>query len=268
MRTAARATRPVVGVSCYVEEVDRSPWVAQHSAVLPHRYVDHLERAGALVVVLPPRPDADEAMAEEVLARLDAVVLAGGADVGADRYGAEPHPSSQAPRPDRDAWEIALARASATAGLPALGICRGMQVMAVAAGARLEQHVPDRVGHDSHCPKPGEYASHHATPVEGSRLAGILGTDPLQVPTYHHQAVVPETLEGTGWLPSAWHEDGTLEAMEDPAPSFRVAVQWHPEAGDDPRLFEALVEAARARLAPHPRDATARTGDVAPPPSA
>jgi putative glutamine amidotransferase len=251
--TVADLLRPVVGVSCYVEDVDRSPWRAQHSAVLPHGYVDHLERAGALVVVLPPRPDADEAMAAEVLSRLDAVVIAGGADVEADRYGADPHPTSQRPRRDRDTWELALCRASAAMDLPALGICRGMQVMAVASGARLEQHLPDRVGHDSHCPRPGEYTTHHATPVEGSRLAGILGTHPLQVPTYHHQAVRAETLEGSGWVPSAWHADGTLEAMEDPSPTFRVAVQWHPEAGDDPRLFEALVEAARARLAASPR---------------
>lgn len=248
MSTPEHPVRPVVGVSCYVEDVDRSPWVAQRSAVLPHRYVEQLERAGALVVVLPPRPDADEAMAAEVLSRLDAVVIAGGADVQADRYGADPHPTSQSPRPDRDAWELALCRASADLDLPALGICRGMQVMAVAAGARLEQHVPDRVGHESHNPRPGEYASHHARPVEGSRLADLLGTEPLQVPTYHHQAVVPETLEGSGWVASAWHEDGTLEAMEDPSPTFRVAVQWHPEAGEDPRLFDALVAAARARM--------------------
>ena len=251
MSSEVAPARPVVGISCYVEDVDRSPWMAQHSAVLPHRYVEHLERAGALVVVLPPRHDADEAMAAEVLARLDAVVIAGGADVEADRYGADPHPASQSPRPDRDTWEIALCRASAAMDLPALGICRGMQVMAVASGARLEQHVPDRVGHDSHCPQPGQYTSHHASPVEGTRLAGILGTDPLQVPTYHHQAVQAQTLEGSGWVPSAWHADGTLEAMEDPSPAFRVAVQWHPEAGDDPRLFEALVAAARARRASH-----------------
>ncbi len=249
MITVDRPVRPVVGVSCYVEDVDRRPWVAQRSAVLPHRYVEQLERAGALVVVLPPRPDADEAMAAEVLSRLDGLVIAGGADVEADRYGADPHPTSQSPRPDRDAWELALCRASASMDLPALGICRGMQVMAVASGARLEQHLPDRVGHESHSPEPGVYASHHASAVAGSRLAGILGTDELDVPTYHHQAVVADTLEGSGWVPSAWHADGTLEAMEDPSPRFRVAVQWHPEAGEDPRLFEALVEAARERLA-------------------
>lgn len=247
--------RPVIGVSAYVEDVDRSPWVQQHSVVLPHRYVDHLERAGAVGVVLPPRFDADDDMADAVLSRLDALVIAGGADVEASRYGAPPHPTSQEPRPDRDAWELALARASGERGMPVLGICRGMQVMAVAAGAALVQHLPDVVGHDGHCPRPGEYASHHAQPVAGTRLAALLGTGELSVPTYHHQAVRPETLVGTGYVPSAWHADGTLEGMEDPASGFRLAVQWHPEAGDDTRLFDALVEAtggSRGGSARHP----------------
>ncbi|GAA4413804.1 gamma-glutamyl-gamma-aminobutyrate hydrolase [Fodinibacter luteus] len=238
------AVRPVIGVSCYVEHVDRSPWLAQRSAVLPHRYVAHLERAGAVVVVLPPRPDADDELADAVLGRLDALVIAGGADVQADRYDAEPHPTSQPPRPDRDEWELALARVSAERDLPVLGICRGMQVMAVAAGGGLVQHVPDVVGHDAHCPLPGEYTSHPVTPVAGARLAELLGTGSLDVPTYHHQAVRPETLEGTRYRPSAWHADGTLEAMEDPSARFRLAVQWHPEAGHDTRLFDALVDAA------------------------
>lgn len=239
------SSRPVIGVSCYVEDVDRSVWVQQQSVVLPHRYVDHLERAGAIVVVLPPRHDADDAMAETVVAHLDGLVIAGGADVEARRYAAPPHPTSQAARPDRDAWEIALARVSGERDLPVLGICRGMQVMAVAAGAALVQHLPDVVGHEAHCPRPGEYSSHHARPVEGTRLARILGTEELSVPTYHHQAVQQETLEDTAYLAAAWHADGTLEAMEDPRAAFRIAVQWHPEAGDDTRLFDALVAAAR-----------------------
>ena len=227
--------RPVIGVSCYVEDVDRAPWVAQRSAVLPHGYV----------VVLPPRPDADDDLAAAVLARLDGLVIAGGADVEAARYGAPPHITSQDPRPDRDAWELALARVSKVARMPVLGICRGMQVMAVAGGAALEQHLPDVVGNDEHCPAPGVYAHHLVTPVSGTRLAGILGDGPLDVPTYHHQAVRPSSLEGTGYRAAAWHDDGTLEAMEDPASLFRVAVQWHPEAGADPRLFDELVASAR-----------------------
>jgi putative glutamine amidotransferase len=241
--------RPVVGVSCYVEDVDRRPWSAQRSAVLPHGYVDHLERAGALVVVLPPRPDADDDLAAAVLGRLDALVIAGGADVEAGRYGAPAHVTSQDPRPDRDAWELALARVSQERRMPVLGICRGMQVMAVAAGGSLEQHLPDVVGHEAHCPQPGSYSSHSVTPVDGSRLAAVLGVEALDAPTYHHQAVRPQSLEGTAYRPSAWHADGTLEAMEDPSMPFRVAVQWHPEAGDDPRLFEALVASARQHAA-------------------
>ena len=241
------SSKPVIGVSCYVEDVDRSVWVQQPSVVLPHRYVDHLERAGAIVVVLPPRHDADDVMADAVLSRLDGLVIAGGADVEASRYDATPHPTSQTPRPSRDSWELALARVSGERDLPLLGICRGMQIMAVAAGAALVQHLPDVVGHEAHCPRPGEYSSHHARPVAGTRLARILGTDELSVPTYHHQAVQQETLGTTAYQPAAWHADGTLEAMEDPAAAFRIAVQWHPEAGDDTRIFEALVAAARSQ---------------------
>ncbi len=238
------ARRPVIGVSCYVEDVDRHPWVGQRSAVLPHGYVEHLERAGALPVLLPPRADADDAMAGEVLDRLDGLVIAGGADVEAGRYAGQPHATSQSPRPDRDAWEIALARVSGERGLPVLGICRGMQVMAVAAGGSLDQHLPDLVGHEGHSPAPGVYAAHHVTPVPGTTLAGLLGPEPQDVPTYHHQAVRAGSVAGTGYVPSAWHEDGTLEAMEDPASRFRLAVQWHPEMGEDGRLFSALTAAA------------------------
>jgi len=187
-------------------------------------------------------------------------VIAGGADVDAARYDAPPHPTSQAPRPDRDAWELALSRVSAELDLPVLGVCRGMQIMAVQAGGALDQHVPDVVGHDGHNPLPGEYTSHDATPVAGTRLAALLGTDPLDVPTYHHQAVRAPSLEGTTYRPSAWHADGTLEAMEDPTAGFRIAVQWHPEASDDGRLFEALVAAAARRRASDARSSLGGMG--------
>ncbi|KGN32248.1 peptidase C26 [Knoellia sinensis KCTC 19936] len=236
------AARPVIGVTSYVEPVVRGDWDGQPSTVLPHNYVEHLERAGASVVVLPPRLDADDALVAGLLARLDGVVIAGGADVEPSRYAAVPDSRVQSPRPDRDAFELAVARVTAESRLPLLGICRGMQVMAVAAGGTLEQHVPDRVGHDEHSPSPGAYASHPVTVAEGSRLADILGAGAHVVPTYHHQAVAAHP----GYVATAWHEDGTVEAMEDTAYPFRLAVQWHPEAGDDGRLFEAFVASCGA----------------------
>ena len=250
-----RPARPVVGITCYVEEVDREPWRGQRSTVLPHHYVEQVEAAGGVAVVLPPRTDVDEEMAAEVVSRLDALLVAGGADIEAWRYGAAAHPQAQDARPDRDAWESALVRAAREADLPALGICRGMQVMAVEAGGALEQHLPDRVGHEAHSPTVGTFSSHHVTPVPGTRLAGIVGEDALDVPTYHHQAVLPESIEGTGWVPAAWHEDGTLEAMEDPGAGFRLALQWHAEEASRGAVFDALVSAARARAASGGRSA-------------
>lgn len=232
--------RPVVGLTCYVEPVTRGPWRDQPSATVPHAYVEKLEHAGALVLVIPPRADGDAAVAHEVLARLDALVIAGGADVDPARYAQDRHPSVQDPRADRDAMELALAVAAADTGLPLLGICRGMQVMAVASGGLLEQHVPDRVGHDEHSPSDGVYGAHRVTTVVGTRMQGLLGED-IEVPSYHHQSV----LTHPGFIASAWAADGTLEAMEDPDAPFRLAVQWHPEMGEDPRLFDALVSAAR-----------------------
>ncbi|MEO6020465.1 MAG: gamma-glutamyl-gamma-aminobutyrate hydrolase family protein [Knoellia sp.] len=236
------APRPVIGITSYVEPVSRGDWVGQRSALLPHAYVEQVERAGAVAVVLPPRLDADDALVAGLLARLDGVIIAGGADVETSRYAAVPDSHIQAPRPDRDTFELAVARVTAQTRQPLLGICRGMQVMAVEAGGELEQHIPDRVGNDVHSPTPGAYASHHVTCVEGTRLASLLGSEVLDVPTYHHQAV----LSHPGYTAAAWHADGTVEAMEDTAYPFRMAVQWHPEAGTDTRLFDALVSASRS----------------------
>jgi len=231
--------RPVIGVTTYVEPASWGVWSDVPAALLPHAYVRQLERAGAVVVLVPPREDADDSLAHEVLDRLDGLVIAGGPDVDPARYGAMPHPSVQAPRPDRDELELRLARASATRDLPVLGICRGMQVMAVAAGGELEQHLPDRPGVGDHAGQPGVYVRHPVTTADDSRLAQAVGGG-LDVPSYHHQGV----LTHPGYRPAAWAPDGTLEAFEDPAHEFRVAVQWHPEVGDDPRLFTTLVAAA------------------------
>ena len=142
---------------------------------MPHRYVEQLERAGGIAVVVPPARRRDRRRRHAVLARLDGLVIAGGADVEVDRYDAEPPPDlAQPPRPDRDVRELALARVSRD-DLPVLGICRGMQVMAVAAGGVLDQHLPDRLGHLDHGPGPGTYGLSQVEPVVGSRLRGLLG---------------------------------------------------------------------------------------------
>ncbi len=231
--------RPIIGITCYVEPVDRGDWPGLRSSVLPQSYVDKVVAAGGIAVLLPPRLDGDDALAAAVLDRLDGLILAGGADIAPPRYAAEAHPLVQEARPDRDALELALARASAASGIPTLGICRGMQVMAVAAGGALRQHLPDELGHDEHAVAPGVFNDHSVRLVTGSRLAALLG-DEVSVPSYHHQAVATHPT----YVASAHAPDGVIEGMEDPTARFRVAVQWHPEAGADPRLFEALVAAA------------------------
>src|SRR3954471_2349478 len=233
--------RPVIGITAYVERVSWGRWVDVPGALLPHRYVRQVEDAGGVAVVIPPRPDVDAASGLDLVERLDGVILAGGVDVAPELYTDDRHASVQASRPDRDSTELAIAGATAEVDLPVLGICRGMQIMAVAAGGSLEQHVPDRVGHDEHSPAPATYGSHPVRMVAGTRLAALLGAE-ADVPSYHHQSV----LSHPGYEASAWANDGTLEGMEDPDASFRLAVQWHPEVGNDPRLFHALMGAAGA----------------------
>jgi putative glutamine amidotransferase len=235
--------RPVIGITSYVEPASWAAWKDVPAALVPHGYVRQVHDAGGLAVVVPPLPDdATDADAREVLSRLDGLILAGGVDVEPARYGEQPHPTIQLPRPDRDASELLFARLTAADDVPVLGICRGMQVMAVAAGGKLEQHLPDRLGHTSHSPALGTYGEHPVELAPGSRLHRVLG-DGVTVATYHHQGV--ESFPGytaTGWSP-----DGVIEAFEDGGARFRLAVQWHPEVGADSRLFEALVEACRDR---------------------
>jgi putative glutamine amidotransferase len=230
--------RPVIGICTALERAQWTVW-DQEALLLPRAYIDAIQAAGGMALMLPPDEQL-ERDPDEVLDLLDGLILAGGADVAPGRYGATPHPSVQEPRPDRDALELALAAASRAAGLPVLGICRGMQVMAVEAGGVLEQHVPDRVGHARHSPGPGVYGAHPVHTVPGTRLARLIG-DREVTASYHHQSV----LAHPGYVPAAWADDGTLEAMEDPGAAFRLAVQWHPETGQDARLFEALVAACR-----------------------
>lgn len=231
-------SRPLVGLSTYREQARWGVWNTA-ADLLPSVYARSVEAAGGVPVLLPPTLPYDAAAAS-VLARLDALVVSGGADVAPAAYGAEPHPTVTSWREDRDAWELALVAAADAAGLPTLGICRGMQVMAVAAGGVLEQHVPDVVGHEQHSPGGDAFGDTAVRVAPDSTLAGLVGVR-LGVHCHHHQAVGSHP----GFEAVAWAPDGTLEAMEDPRAPFRIGVQWHPEVGDDLRLFTALVEAAR-----------------------
>ena len=163
----------------------------------------------------------------------------GGADVDPGRYGEDPHPRTASWRPDRDAWETALLDAADAAGLPVLGVCRGMQVMAVRAGGALDQHVPDLVDHEDHSPGADAFGEVAVTTVAGTRLAGLVG-DRLSVNCHHHQSVAAHP----GFTASAYAADGTLEAMEAPGDRFCLAVQWHPETAADVGLLAGLVRAA------------------------
>jgi putative glutamine amidotransferase len=242
---------PLVGISCYRQQAQWGAWDLRAS-LLPDRYVTSVAAAGAIPVLLPPVPLVDQAVG-----RLDALILAGGGDIDPARYGAARDPHCGPPSPERDDAELALATAALAAGLPVLGICRGLQILNVALGGRLHQHLPDLVGHEGHSPEPGGYGAHEVTVAPGSRLASILQrtdlTDhlPVQVPTHHHQSI---DVLGTGLAATAWATDGTIEAAElDPAQHpFAVAVQWHPEAGDDLSLFRALAAAAARRSAAVP----------------
>lgn len=231
---------PLIGITCYRETAAWSVWHVP-SVLAPAAYVDKVADAGGVGVLLPPRAGWPDADAERLLDCLDGLLLTGGVDVAPVRYDAEPHPSVQASRADRDDLELQLARLARERDLPTLGICRGMQVMAVAASGRLEQHLPDRFGNHEHAPSPGEYGDHPVEIEPGTRIQALLGDRLDSVPTYHHQAVT----SCPGLVVSAYAPDGTPEALEDPGASFYLGVQWHPEVATDGRLFAGLVEAAR-----------------------
>jgi putative glutamine amidotransferase len=224
--------RPLIGVSTYLESAARWGVWELDAALLPAGYPRLVQRAGGLAAMLPP--DAPERAAETV-ARLDGLVIAGGPDVDPARYGAERSPRTGPPALERDAWELALIDAALAAGVPLLGVCRGMQLLNVALGGTLVQHL------DGHAEVVGVFGGHPVKPVPGSLYAGIVPEE-TTVPTYHHQAV--DRL-GAGLLPSAYAADGTVEAIELPADrGWALGVQWHPEMGEDVRVMRALVTAA------------------------
>lgn len=231
-------TAPLIGLTTYREDASWGVW-HQRADLLPTQYAAAVEATGGVPVLLPVgRPGS----ATSVVARLDGLVISGGADVDPARYDEDAHPRTSGWRPDRDAWEAALLDAADEAALPVLGVCRGMQVMAVHAGGALDQHVPDLVDHEEHSPGGDEFGIVAVRTVPGTRLADLVG-ERLSVSCHHHQSVRSHP----GFVAAAHAADGTLEALEAPGDRFCLGVQWHPETADDVGLLDGLVRAAATR---------------------
>ena len=231
--------RPIIGVTVGIEGDARWRVWEEAAALLPASYPRVIARAGGRAVLLPPEVDG----AEETVAALDGLVLSGGGDLDPALYGQAPHPLTRGVAPERDRGELTLLRAALAEGLPVLGVCRGAQLIVVAAGGSLHQHLPELVGRQGHLPAPGRYGYHEVRLDPASRIGGILGAG-AKVASHHHQGIATV---GTGIEAVGWAEDGTIEAVEATARGrFLVGVLWHPEEDGDERLFAALVDAAGA----------------------
>ena len=229
--------KPVVGITTYLTRATFGSW-EEETALVPADYVRAIERAGGRALLVPPSEDA----IEETLDALDGVIFSGGADLDPELYGQEPHPETKGVQGERDRGELALLQAALARDMPVLAVCRGSQVLNVALGGDLVQHLPEVVGDEKHKHTPGEYADHDVDVDPDTRLGSLIG-DRAPVKSHHHQGF---GRLGEGLRESARAEDGTLEALEDPSRRFALGVLWHPEAGEDMRLFEALVEESRA----------------------
>lgn len=239
---ATRHASPLIGICAALETARWAVW-DQPAALVPMNYVEHVQRAGGTALLIAPDP----ALADDpgrVLDHIDGLLLVGGPDVEAVHYGASPHPMAEAPVPLRDAVELALAREAMRRGLPTLGICRGIQIINVATGGTLHQHLPESHSNEEHRRAVGRFAGNeHGVHLDaGSRAAAAEGTRPRPVASHHHQAVdrVGEGLTVTGRA-----ADGVIEALEGEGDGWLVGVQWHPEPDPDSRIIEALVERAR-----------------------
>lgn len=223
-----------------LEPISWGAWRDFPSAVLGMSYVTAVQRAGALALLLPPEPGADP---DEVLALIDGLVLVGGSDVDPASYGAERDPATGSTCPPRDEFELALARRALELDLPLLGICRGMQVMNVAAGGTLTQDVENL---DVHRHTPGVFGDHEVELDAGTLAARAAGEEHHAVKSHHHQGI---DRIGAGLVVSGRADDGEVEALEVPDKRFALGVLWHPEEDEASRLIAAFVDEVRTSLA-------------------
>ncbi len=230
------STTPVVGITTYAEPAAWGAWNVP-SALVPLTYVTAVEVAGGRPLLVPPSSEA----IEETLDALDGLIFSGGSDLDPSTYGAESHPQTNGIRPDRDRAELALMGAALERDMPVLAVCRGFEILNVLRGGDLVQHLPDVVGDERHKHTPGVFADHDVDVKDESRLGRILGNR-APVKSHHHQGV---GRVGTGLVPTAWADDGTVEGLEDPTRSFALGVLWHPEEHEDGALFRELVAEAR-----------------------
>jgi gamma-glutamyl-gamma-aminobutyrate hydrolase PuuD len=228
--------RPIVGITSYAETARWGVWEAP-TALIPLSYVRVVEAAGGRPLLVPPSTDA----VKETLDALDGLILSGGADLDPETYGAESHPETNGVRPERDAAELALLQGALARDMPVLAVCRGSQILNVACGGDLVQHLPEVVGHERHKETPGVFADHGVEILSGTRLGEVIG-EHAPVKSHHHQGY---GRLGEGLREAARAEDGTVEAIEDPSKRFALGVLWHPEEGEDAALFRALVDEAR-----------------------
>jgi putative glutamine amidotransferase len=236
--------RPRIGICAALERARWSVW-DQEAVLLARSYLDAIQRAGGLALILPPDPQT-VAAPDDALDVLDGLILAGGADLDPATYGGPPHPTIDNTRPERDAAEVALARRALERDLPLLGICRGMQLMNVAFGGSLIQHLPDDLGHGDHRRTPGSFdgADHDVRLAAGSLAARAAGEERHATKSHHHQGIarVGDGLVETGWSVL----DDLPEAIEAPAHRFALGVQWHPEVDPRSRVVASFVAAAAA----------------------
>jgi len=237
--------KPLIGITTYITSARFGSW-EEVTSLVPQDYVRAIEHAGGRPLLVPPSEDG----IDETLDAFDGVIFSGGSDLDPEMYGQEAHPETYGIVEQRDRAELALLEAALARDMPVLAICRGSQVLNVALGGDLVQHLPDVVGDQKHKHTPGEYADHEVDVHPETRLGSLLG-ERAPVKSHHHQGF---GRLGEGLQEAARADDGTVEALEDPSRRFTIGVLWHPEAGDDLRLFEELVaEAERYREAVEPR---------------